>query len=239
MCRVLYADLLNGAYRRELFADPAMAWAWRDAQFMEFAKGRVVKTAARLMEEDLGPLEDDKYDYTVSVPAVLASSRWESNHRSDTPVCLMNHLLEHGKPYTEHARYRTMLVGNVAQFQATMGDYDDARRTLARLTDVPDAPPPHPDYAWAYPSSRDLLQAIEQVADRPQTGSTWLGNAVNEHHEPSAWAVLDTLAQARREAQARQEPSPNRDAAVHRLRDAFLDRSVCVPMHMLGAYDLQ
>jgi len=237
MCRVLLADLLEGEERLALFDDPAAAWAWRDAQAMDFAKGRVVSTAARLTEEVRGPFPEERYAFSVSSDAVLASDRWESNHRSDTPGCLLAALSKRPTPQAAYG-YRTMLGGNLAQFYATLGDARSALDALRSIRDVPDAPPAV-DYEWRRPSSTELQAVIDRLLRQPESGSRWIGGRSFDR-DPSVWVVLDDLAAVRRSAsRGRALGSAVVARPVERIQEALIRRETCVPLHMLQAFDLK
>jgi hypothetical protein len=213
MCRVLLADRLEGQERMKLLSDRSAAWAWRDHDGMDFAKGIVVKTALRLEEEAVGPLEESRYAYSLFPNVVLRENEnFESTHRAEVPVCLMASLLARGPIPSEPAR--AALAGNVAQLDATLGELDDARRLLALV-------PERERVSVAAP--------IEQLALHPELGMRWTRES---RKDPTLWAVLDDLATKRRESGAR-------SAAIRRLRDALLTRDTCVPMHMLEAFALR
>ncbi|MFO0671115.1 MAG: hypothetical protein U0235_16055 [Polyangiaceae bacterium] len=237
LCGVLLAYLLEGEERLALFDDPAAAWAWRDAQAMDFAKGRVVSTAARLTEEVRGPFPEERYAFSVSSDAVLASDRWESNHRSDTPVCLLAALSKRPTPQAAYG-YRTMLGGNLAQFYATLGDARSALDALRSIRDVPDAPPAV-DYEWRRPSSTELQAVIDRLLRQPESGSRWIGGRSFDR-DPSVWVVLDDLAAVRRSAsRGRALGSAVVARPVERIQEALIRRETCVPLHMLQAFDLK
>jgi hypothetical protein len=232
MCRVLYADLLAGSARLALFSDRSAAWAWQDNQGMDFAKGRVVATATRLIEEEEGPGPEERYAFSVFKDATIASPKWESEHRSDTPVCLMHHLLERPIP-PEAFGYRVMLVGNIAQLLATLGEYDAALDLIGTLRAVPEPADVH-DTLWHRPTYSELVNDIRVLREVPETGSRWTGSV----RDRSLWGVMDDAAAARRDAQARGDASDDarRRKVTRRFQDVVFDPATCVPLHMIQAF---
>jgi len=251
MCRVLLADRAPAPVRRTLLGPISFSWAWRDNQGMDFAKGRVVWTAARLLEEIDGPQHVELYDWTIFPDAALHGDGWEATHRDDIPVGLCHQLLvdeddvanqrspESPGKRADAENFRVSTAGNVALFLATLDDIDEARATLERMRDVPTDPREGGGYGWHRPRVSEILQAIDTIDAAPDRASRWRASVQGGSCIGCGFfSAMDAAARRSLNARARGSAADRERAGaeVRRFRDAVFDREIAVPLHMLEAF---
>jgi hypothetical protein len=190
---------------------------------MEFAKGRVVWTAARLLEEVDGAQAAGMYEYTLHPESAINAASYEAVHRDDVPVGLYYALASQVSDAADDSPLRWTAIGNVVLFLATTGDPEGAASWLAKLPETS---------AGARSTRQSLEEQLARLSAFPGAATRWRETVDPACQSCGFFAAMD--AAVKRLAWA---PEPARERRrVASFRAAILDRQIAVPLHMLEAF---